>query len=496
MIIWVLLIPIAAAAAFWAVRAKRWMHLINTVSAGILLILALLISSKVIQTGHITLPFLNNIFYLDALSVLMLDLILGVYFLVAVYLIGYLNEEYRQQVITLRRMKMFYSLTCCFIFSVILALTTQNLGIMWIAIEATTLSSALLVGLYNNREAVEAAWKYVIICSVGIALALLGIVFLYISAVNVFAESHFNLNWAFLTENATSLHGSILKIAFIFILVGYGTKAGLAPMHTWLPDAYTLSPSPISALLSGVLSSSAIYAVIRVLTIVNKNLGSNIYTGNLLIAVGIISVAAAAIFMLTQRDYKRLLAYSSIEHLGIITLGLGIFTPTAIFGSLFHILNHALTKSLLFLGAGSVHLKYKSREIGKVTGLLKALPITGIVFLLGLFAIAGTPPFSIFASEISIIISSFTANYWLAGAALVVFVAIVFTGIAFTALKMFYVSPTADPALSPSPGEPNMLGAVTILGLLLIIAITGIYLPGPVKQLLDSATRIVTSGVG
>jgi hydrogenase-4 component F len=187
------------------------------------------------------------------------------------------------------------------------------------------------------------------------------------------------------------LQGSVLKIAFIFILVGFGTKVGLAPMHTWLPDAHSQAPAPISALLSGVLLNTAMYGIIRVMIIVNRNMGSSLFTGRLLMILGILSIGTAAVFIIVQKDFKRILAYSSIEHMGILAFGFGIMTPLSIFGSIYHILNHAFTKSLLFMASGNVFLKFGTRQVNKVHGIIKVMPVTGIAFLLGIFAITGMP---------------------------------------------------------------------------------------------------------
>ena len=473
---------------FW-MTAKKWiLHVLNCIGTFILLGIALPITCKVITAGHIRYPFLNSFFYLDALSVIMLDIIVIMSLMVSIFAIGYLNQKLLHQVIDLKRIQLFYSLMYAFIFTMVLVVSTQNLGLMWIAIEATTLASAFLVGFYNDKASIEAAWKYVIICSVGIALALLGIVFLYISAVNIFEGSKSSLNWLFLFQNAKSLHSSILKIAFIFVLIGFGTKAGLVPMHTWLPDAYSQAPAPISALLSGVLSSSAMYGIIRILAIVNKNLGNSNYTGNLLIVAGLISIGTAAVCILTQKDLKRILAYSSIEHMGVIAFGLGMFTSNSLFAALFHMVNNAFTKSLLFLAAGNVHLKYKTREISKITGLIRTIPITGLTFLLGLFAIAGVPPFSIFSSELNMIIAAFSANCFFQAALLILFSASVFAGIAWSALKMFFGN-SESPEVKP--GETNRLGLSVLFTLLLIITITGMLMPEEFKKLLESASGII-----
>jgi len=373
----------------------------------------------------------------------------------------------------------------------VLALSVKNMGIMWIAIEATTLSSAFLVGFYNNKQALEAAWKYVIVCSVGIAIALLGIILLHLSSIGVLEEKQF-LNWTALYDNAGALKSSIVRLAFIFILIGFGTKAGLAPMHTWLPDAHSQSPSPISAMLSGVLLNSAMYGIIRAVSIVNRNLGSSVFTGRLLMAIGILSIATAAVFILTQKDYKRLLAYSSIEHMGIIAFAIGIFSPLSIFGALFHMINHSLTKSMLFLCSGNILQKYNTKQISKITGVLKVLPVSGLAFMIGLFAITGTPPFSIFSSELTIIASAFDTNNLFLGIVFVVLLAIVFAGFAVTLFKIFFRKTGED---IPESSEPNIPGTVCIIALLIVITATGIFMPDCVKNLLIQAQRIITGGL-
>lgn len=492
MVALVLIIPLIFSLMFWTVNNKHVAHVINCVGAVLLLVPAFFITHLVLTEGTINQNIIGGLFYIDSLSVIILDIILVIGFLACIYSIKYLDEEYKHQVIDMKRIRIYYSLTYAFIFTMVLVVTTQNLGLMWIAIEATTLASAFLVGFYNNKHSIEAAWKYIIICSVGIALALLGIVFLYFSSVQVFHGSKAPLNWLFLYENAGMLHGSILKISFIFVLVGFGTKVGLAPMHTWLPDAHSQAPSPISALLSGVLLNSALYGIIRVLSIVNKNLGENIaFTQRLLIIMGLLSITTAAIFIISQKDYKRLLAYSSIEHMGIITFALGIFTPLSIFAALFHMVNHAFTKSMLFLASGNIYLKYKTKEISKVRGILKTMPVTGTVFLLGLFAISGMPPFSVFFSEFAVGISAAGRHHFILVIIFLLLIAVIFAGITYTTLKMFFGN-NGDKSIKR--GEINIPGLVVLSVLLLIITVTGIFLPQPAKELIDSAVSIVKGG--
>jgi hydrogenase-4 component F len=422
-------------------------------------------------------------------SVLILDIVLLIGLMAAVYSIGYLDEEKAHGKIDKKRMKLYYVLMYSFIFTMILALTVRNMGVMWIAIEATTLASAFLVGFNGDKPALEGAWKYVIICSVGIAVALLGVIFLHVSSGGALDEAR-GLDWTALYANAKSLNSPVLRYAFIFILVGFGTKAGLAPMHTWLPDAHSQAPSPISALLSGVLLNSAMYGIIRTVAIVNRNLGSSAFTGGLMIAAGLLSILAAALFILTQKDYKRLLAYSSIEHMGIISLSVGLFTPASLFAAFFHMINHSLTKSMLFLSSGSVLQKYGTREINRVKGVLKALPVTGTVFLLGLFAIGGMPPFAVFASEFNVLAAAFQAGRPFLGFTVVLLLAAVFAGIVYAMFKMF-LGFKGTGEQNVKPGETNIAGAAALVLLLIGVAVLGITMPEGLKSLITSAANIV-----
>lgn len=493
MLFFVLAAPAILSLLFWTTSQKSILHAINLVGASLLLIFLFIITAGVASEGRMVFPADGRFLYVDSLSAIVLVTIFLVGFMSMVYAVGYLEHELSKGVIDIKGVKLFYSLTYAFIFTMILAVTTPNIGILWIAIEATTLASAFLVGFYNNKQSIEAAWKYIIICSVGIAFALLGIVLLYLST-PVFSGDHQELafNWYYLFDHAAQLKSGTLKMAFLFILVGFGTKAGFVPMHTWLPDAHSQAPSPISSLLSGVLLNSAMYGIIRILTIVNKNLGETLFTGRLLMASGILSIAAAVLFILSQKDYKRLLAYSSIEHMGILAFGLGIFTPAAIFGVLLHMLNHALTKSMLFLSSGNIYLRYGTRQISKVRGLLRTMPITGLIFMLGIFAIAGMPPFGIFFSELKIILAAFKTDHIVPVVILVLLLAAIFAVVVIVLLEMFYHDET-DEELPKY--EVNHIGVTITAVLLVIILITGLFLPGPLIKILTKAAAIITGGV-
>ena len=368
-----------------------------------------------------------------------------------------------------------------------LALTTGNIGIMWIAIEATTLASAFLVAFYNRPQSIEAAWKYVIICSVGIALAFIGIILIHLSSLHILTSEQY-LSLPTLLQKAAELDTQTLRLAFIFILIGFGTKADFAPMHSWIPAAYVQTPAPISALLSGVLASTALYPIIRTATLLNINAQGTTYTAIPFIIVAVLSVAVAAYFIITQKEYKSVLAYSSIEHMGIVALALSAFTPLAIYGALLHIINHSLTKTMLFLTAGNISHLYNDTRIANVKALIKHAPFTGVIFILGIFAIAGTPPFSIFTSEFTIITAVFQNGSPLIGAILSILLAIIFASIIYALTPMMYGEKDSD---CPATPLKNPIGNTVILFLFVTVLITGLFTTQPIIELITLAQQVI-----
>lgn len=488
MIYALLALPVIAILLFSMINKPALQHIISGTISLLMLMIGVFLTVEVIHSGKIEYSFLNGLFYLDSLSIIVLDIVLMIGFMTSIYTIGYVNEEIKHGKFAKGSAKLYYILMYAFIFTIILVLTVENMGVMWIAIEATTLASAFLVGFNNDKHSLEAAWKYVIICSVGIAIALLGIIFLHLSSIRVLNSNQF-LDWTMLYSHASTLNSSEVRLAFIFVMIGFGTKAGLVPMHTWLPDAHSQAPSPISALLSGVLLNGAMYGIIRTVAIVNRNLGSSLFTSRLMITFGLLSIITAAVFILTQKDYKRLLAYSSIEHMGIITVAVGIFTPLSVFGALFHMINHSLTKSMLFLSSGNILQKYNTKKISQVKGVLRLLPVSGTVFLLGLIAISGTPPFSIFTSEFTILASLFQSNKFLLGAVIIILLAAVFAGIALTLFRMFHGK---NDETDEQPGETNIPGVISIVVILVLIIVSGVFIPDQIKNLITQAQQIVT----
>jgi hydrogenase-4 component F len=384
-------------------------------------------------------------------------------------------------IIGLSRVRQFFLLLEFFLFAMSLAVSTINPIIMWISIEATTLSTAFLISFYNKPSATEAAWKYLIINSLGLLLSLLGtLLFLALPETKTGA-----ITWDMLRASAAGMSPAAVKAAFIFILVGYGTKVGLVPMHTWLPDAHSKAPSPISALLSGVLLNVALVAVLRFKGLTDIAVGTE-FAASLLIWFGFASIIVAALIIFAQKSYKRLLAYSSIEHMGIIVLGIG-FGGIGLVVAIMHMLYHALTKTLLFFAAGNVFLKYSSTKMKNVTGVLSALPLTGPMLFGGLIAIVGLPPFGIFFTKMLILSSGMALHPWIAGIVLFA-LAVVFFGF-FRHIYGMLFGPVTE---GISRGESRLLTQVPLLLIMALLIIWSWDFPEALSELIRQAAADLT----
>lgn len=417
-----------------------------------------------------------NFFYIDGLSAFFLFLISVSSVATAFYSIWYFKDDENAG---------FYNfLFNIFVVSMYFVVTVNNLGMMWMAVEITTLASAFLVGYRNSKTAVEAAWKYVIICSVGITLALFGIILFYYTASTQAGIK--SLNWTDLNAAGNFLDPMVVKAALIFIIVGFGTKAGLAPLHNWLPDAHSQAPTPISALLSGVLLKASFYAIIRFMIISSKSVGFS-FCGNILGLFGIISLAVAAFFMLVQKDIKRLLAYSSVEHMGIISLGFYFGGKAGIFGALFHMFNHAVAKSLMFFSSGVIIKKYGTNNMHQIKGALEVIPFAASAAFLGMFAIAGLPPFSIFMSEFTVLYAGFKGGFYYSSSALLLFLAIIFGALVYHFSGMLYGKKPAEMLR-----VKESLGITILFGVMLVILLAlGLHVPGFLRTLIDSASNVI-----
>lgn len=493
-----LAIPIVAGVVCFFTRRRQIMDAVTIVACGALLLVGLILTAQVLRNGP-TSSF-NRFFYADSLSVVVVLVIVFVAFTTSIFSIGYMRQRLggtvgphdqalagsEEHLVSTKRLEGYYVLFHAFLLAMLLVPIANNLGIMWMAVEGTTLASALLVALYGTAESLEAAWKYIIIGSVGIALALFAVVLVYYAGVHALGQGNYDLNWTTLRPVARHLNPSIMKLVFIFALIGYGTKAGLAPMHTWLPDAHSEAPVPVSALLSGVLLTVALYAVLRYYTLAVQALG-HAYPSHLLLGFGLFSVLVAALFILRQSDYKRLLAYSSVEQMGIIAIGFSFGGQLATYGALLQMLNHAVVKSLMFFAVGNVLLKYGSKEIRDVSGMLKVSPITAGTLIIGGFALTGSPPFNTFISEVAIFLGGFQTGNAGAAIALIALLAIIFIGLLQYVNRMVFGPVPEGRAASVT----NPWIATSFIVSLIPVVFLGLYVPGTLNDLLHHAVSVV-----
>ncbi|MFZ5652823.1 MAG: hydrogenase 4 subunit F [Pseudomonadota bacterium] len=422
----------------------------------------------------------------DDLNVYLVALTTLVGFTTAIFSRPYMQHVVREGRVGAGSLRLYHAMYQAFMFTMLLALTTDSLGMLWVAVEGATLATVLLVSLYRTPEAVEAAWKYFILCGVGIALALFGTVLLYFAARQVAAPAE-GLTWSLLYGRAAGLEPAVMRLAFVFLLVGYGTKVGLVPMHQWLPDAHSEGPTPISAVLSGLLLNVALYALVRVKMLVDGSLAateSPQLAGQLLMGFGLVSFLVAALFLHRQRDIKRMFSYSSIEHMGLMTFAFGLGGALATFGALLHMLVHSLTKSAIFVTVGHATHLAGTQAIDHIRGLVRTQPAVGWSLILGVVAIAGFPPFGVFTSEFLLLTATMEAQPWLTPALL--------TGLAVAFAGLFrHLQPMVwgVPPEGQRPVAANLLPVALHLGLVLWL---GLSIPPFLAHWLDRATELIT----
>lgn len=406
---------------------------INILGMGILVLITLGIAVFINNNDYLN--YFDNMIYIDSLSLIQLFIITTVSFITSIYSYEYIKSELDSKIIKPKKARIYYLLFMIFVFSMIFLSISNNIMGMWIGLEATTLSTAFLIGFNSNKLALEAAWKYIIICSIGIGIGLVGII-LFIYSSNIELTSSM-LKWTYLVNGYKALNKDIVKIAFTLIFVGIGTKAGFAPMHTWLSDGHSEAPSPISAMMSGILINLAIYVIVRFYIIVRLISGvTNLKY--LFIAFGCISLIVASFSLLKQTNYKRLLAFSSIENMGIISLGFGFGGTVGVFGALLHSVIHAYGKTLLFLISGNILSAYKTKRIEKISGLIKTMPINAFFLMVGVLVITGTPPFASFFSEFKILISGFSTEHYIVTSIFALCLLLAFAGFLFAFIKMIF----------------------------------------------------------
>jgi hydrogenase-4 component F len=510
----ILIVPLAAAVACLALPGRAALRAAPalTVIAGVAsfaLVLAL-----VPETAHGNLSYLSGYVTADAMSVIFLLATGFLYTAVAVYAVGYLRSH--RDATYARR---FYAGFNAFAWAMLAAPLMGSLALVWIAVEVTTIVSALLVAIEDTDGAAEAAWKYVLIASTGLGLALLATVFAYYAGAQVLGE-HYNLAVQPLIQAAGRLPKTPVRLAFLLAVLGYGTKVGLFPVHTWLPDAHSEAPTPVSALLSGSLLAVSFYAILRFYQVAAASLGSG-FPREVLLAFGVASLLLAALYLFGQRDVKRLLAYSSVEHMGILAIGVSFGVPVALAGVLLHVMAHAAAKGNAFMGAGVFTVKYGTKQMSAMRGGMRLLPWSAPLFLLAILALSAFPPFGIFRSEFQIVAGGLGSGSYAAAAVLVALVTVAFLGLAAAATGMLLTPPPdagtasarqqvppngagadggapadgtavavrthvrARPALAR--GEPSAWMVVPVLAGLAVLVLLGVHPPGELTDLITRA---------
>jgi hydrogenase-4 component F len=479
-IVAILALPLIGAAVLAFVGERPYAATVNVIASLCTFLAAAALTVHVIVGG----PFvtLGRQFLVDPFNVFLVALTAFVAFTTSVFSRPYMRIEEELGKLTVARIRLYHSMYQLFTFTMLLALLTNNVGVLWVAMEAATLTTVLLVSLYRTPASLEAAWKYFILCGVGIAQALFGTILLYFAAEKLLGAGGGALLWTELNDVRADLEPTVLAIAFVFLLVGYGTKVGLVPLHNWLPDAHAEGPTPVSAVLSGLLLNVALYAVIRCKVLVDGAL-PGAFAKDLMIGFGLVSVVVAAFLLLRQRDIKRLFAYSSIEHMGIITFAFGLGGPVANFAGLLHMTVHSLTKSAIFFAAGHAAQKTGTQLMEHIRGLVTISPVIGWGLAIGALAILGMPPFGVFASEFLILTTAMRELAWSTPFLLIAL------GVAFAAI-FSKVQPMVfgDTTAVRLPVRPAMLPVFVHLALVLML---GLWIPPFLAEWYRSAARLI-----
>ncbi len=466
--------PIAAALLFAVLTSYRAAARLNA--------LASLLTFAASLFPFFARPATTDFFLIDDFNIYLIALTAFVAFTTSLFSARYVLHEVAIGRLQPRYLRFYHSMYQGFTFTMLLALSANNLGVMWVAVEGATLTTVLMVGLYRTHEALEASWKYFILCGVGIALALFGTTLMYLAAQPVVGAGLPAMTWSTLLASVSAFSPAILNLAFVFLLVGYGTKIGLAPLHAWLPDAHAEGPTPISAVLSGLLLNVALYAVLRFKMLLAGNAGA-IAPGPLMLAMGLSSLFLASFMLYRRRDIKRLFAYSSIEHMGIITFAFGMGGPLANFAGLLHMTMHSLTKSAIFFAVGHISQIKGTQKIAEIRGLTSSQPLLGWALVIGVIAIAGLPPFGVFMSEFLVVTSTFARQPLLA----LPLVAGLLVGFGALMLRL--------QGLAFGPGEGGgKASPVALLPLYVhmgMVLVAGLYLPGALVAWFQNVARLL-----
>ena len=458
----------------------RYAPEVNICGSLLTFIVSLLLALQVYHEGGAVAG--STYFFVDYLNISLVVLTTLVSTTTAIFSRRYMRIEREHGRVGPWRMRFYHAMFQLFIFAMLLALVTNNFGVLWISMELATLATVLLVSLYRTPTAIEAAWKYFILCGVGIAQALFGTVLLYFAAERVLGAGGNALLWTNLSRVSGQLDPTVMRLSFVFLMVGYGTKIGLVPLHNWLPDAHSEGPTPISAVLSGLLLNIALYALIRCKALVDGSLGTH-FAGNIMIGFGLLSLLTASFSMLRQKDIKRLFAYSSIEHMGIATFAFGVGGPIATFGGVLHMIVHSLAKSATFFSVGHAAQMHGTQEMARIRGLIRGNPAVGWGMFLGVMALAGMPPFGIFTSEFLILTATMKEAPILAPLLLL--------GLAVAFAALFRKVQPMVAGLIPAGQKPLAAANIPVFLHLALVLLLGVYLPGFLANWFHLAVEIL-----
>ena len=467
-------VPAVAAALFAALPNYRIAARANIAATALTLLCSMSLLFAKPQPGAY--------FLVDDLNGTFIVLTSFVGFTTSIFSASYIGHELEIGRLTAPFVRFYHAMYQVLMFAMNLALIANNIGLMWVAIELATLTTVMMVGIYRTHEALEAAWKYFILGSVGIALALFGTILVYMAARPVIGEGLDAMVWSVLVARAAALDPALLDVAFVFLLLGYGTKIGLAPLHAWLPDAHAEGPTPISAVLSGLLLNVALYALLRFKMLLAVNAAA-IAPGPLMVTLGLVSLVFASFMLYRRRDIKRMFAYSSIEHMGIITFAFGMGGPLANFAGLLHMTMHSLTKSAIFFAVGHVAQVKGTQRIADMGGLTESHPVLGWTLILGVVAIAGLPPLGIFTSEFLVVSSTFAR----APALALVLVFGMLVGLAALFLRLNGIA-FGEPR---GPSEPAKASYVPMFAHLGLVLIAGVYLPSALVGWFETVAKLL-----
>jgi hydrogenase-4 component F len=468
-------------------RRRGLLEVLNVAGTLGVVVLGVRLFKVVVANGGNAVTAWGEFLRADALSAWMVLLIGIVSLATSLYAVRYFRRDLADGTVTTGRLCEFYVLTPLFTAGMLVVVLANNLGVMWIAVEAMALSSVFLVALYNRETSLEAAWKYVMLGCLGLVLALFGTILTYAAAIGRTGGTMPSFNWSRLLATAPQLDHHLMTLAFVFVLIGYGTKAGLAPMHTWLPDAHSEAPSPTSAMLSGVSLKIALYALLRFHILTSACLGTG-FSRDLLLGFGLLSMLVAGPFILVQTNLKRMLAYSSLEHVGLICVAVGMNAPLTVFGALLHMGYHAFTKPVLFFAAGNVQQHCHTLEFRRLGGgLVRSMPVTAALLGLAAIAVSGLPPFGLFVSELTVLAGGVTSNHVAVSVVMLTALIVVFCGVlAKLAGLLLGPNDVARPRESVTTG--SVVAMSLPLGALLLFTA---WLPASIRQLMEQAAGVI-----